>query len=176
MKKKLVDSEDSDLFRASVGEVRAIKQEKISATSPKPKPYPKRTQDSARDLELPEGVGREEVLAFTTTGLPKDVLKKLRSGYFPIEAEIDLHGLTAYEAKRELFDFIKHCMKDGCHCIHVVHGKGYRSDDAFPVLKNHLNKWLRQHHDVLAFCSAADKDGGAGAVYVLLAHTASTRR
>jgi DNA-nicking Smr family endonuclease len=49
-----------------------------------------------------------------------------------------------------------------------VHGKGYRSLDNQPVLKNNLNLWLRQHRDVQAFCSASPKDGGAGAVLVLL--------
>jgi len=36
------------------------------------------------------------------------------------------------------------------------------------VLKNKLNLWLRQHNDVLAYCSARQSDGGAGAIYVLL--------
>jgi hypothetical protein len=36
------------------------------------------------------------------------------------------------------------------------------------VLKNDINIWLRQHQEVQAFCSTAQKDGGAGAVFVLL--------
>jgi len=36
------------------------------------------------------------------------------------------------------------------------------------VIKNKVNSWLRQHQDVLAFHSAMPKDGGNGAVYVLL--------
>ena len=31
-----------------------------------------------------------------------------------------------------------------------------------------LDRWLRRHRDVLAFCSARPVDGGTGAVYVLL--------
>jgi len=45
---------------------------------------------------------------------------------------------------------------------------GYRSENNLPVLKNDLNFWLRQHQEVQAFCSATQKDGGAGAVFVLL--------
>jgi len=52
--------------------------------------------------------------------------------------------------------------------VHIIHGKGYRSENSHPVLKNNLNQWLRQHRDVQAFCSASAKDGGAGAVLVLL--------
>jgi DNA-nicking Smr family endonuclease len=37
-----------------------------------------------------------------------------------------------------------------------------------PVIKNELNRWLRQHKDVQAFCSASQKDGGTGALFVLL--------
>ncbi len=35
-------------------------------------------------------------------------------------------------------------------------------------LKTHVNSWLRQHRDVLAFVSAPEKQGGTGAVLVLL--------
>jgi DNA-nicking Smr family endonuclease len=52
--------------------------------------------------------------------------------------------------------------------VHIIHGKGYRSVDSHPVLKNDLNLWLRQHKDVQAFCSAPPKSGGTGAVFVLL--------
>lgn len=37
-----------------------------------------------------------------------------------------------------------------------------------PVLKQKVNLWLRQRQDVLAFCSALRRDGGTGALYVLL--------
>jgi DNA-nicking Smr family endonuclease len=36
------------------------------------------------------------------------------------------------------------------------------------VLKCKVNYWLRLREDVLAFCSATRRDGGTGAVYVLL--------
>ncbi|MDD1606319.1 MAG: Smr/MutS family endonuclease, partial [Methylococcaceae bacterium] len=51
---------------------------------------------------------------------------------------------------------------------HIVHGKGHRSPDNYPIIKNNLNVWLRQHKDVQAFCSATPKNGGTGAVVVLL--------
>jgi DNA-nicking Smr family endonuclease len=96
------------------------------------------------------------------------VLKKLRKDKYGLDAEIDLHGLNSNEAKRLLIQFLHDCVTDGCRCVHIVHGKGYRSADNHPVLKNELNIWLRQHNVVQAFCSAPPKDGGAGAVYVLL--------
>ena len=70
--------------------------------------------------------------------------------------------------KNNLLHFLHDCAETGCRCVHIVHGKGYRSADNHPVLKNNLNLWLRQHKDVQAFCSAPPKDGGTGAVFVLL--------
>jgi DNA-nicking Smr family endonuclease len=43
-----------------------------------------------------------------------------------------------------------------------------RSKDAMPVLKNLVDRLLRQRGDVLAFRSARATDGGSGAVLVLL--------
>jgi len=49
-----------------------------------------------------------------------------------------------------------------------VHGKGLRSGPRGPVLKHAVNTWLRKVDAVLAFASAPRRDGGTGAVYVLL--------
>lgn len=176
MSKKTTHSEDSELFRQTVGKVHKIKRDKVLlSTETKPKPYPKPAVinvdghliDSRTGLDV-EKVGIEDSLSFLNTGLQHKVLKKLRQGYFGIDAEIDLHGLNSEEAKRQLLNFLHSCVEDGCRCVHIVHGKGHRSPNNHPVLKNNINLWLRQHKDVQAFCSAAPKDGGAGAVWVLL--------
>ncbi len=178
MAKKIPSSEDSDLFRAAIGKVRSVKSDKILLKQQdKPKPFPKPTAPNVHDhlaitAETDIGkVGIEDPLSFTTDGLQKNVLKKLRQGYFGIDAEIDLHGLNSHEAKRQLLNFLYECVQDRCRCVHIVHGKGYRSADQYPILKNNINLWLRQHKDVQAFCSAPPKDGGNGAVFVLLYST-----
>ena len=175
MAKKTLTPEDRDLFRHAIGKVRSVNNNKVllnQTTKPKPYPKPMATHvdnhllDSAAvDIEI---VGLEDSLSFIAPGLQNNVLKKLRRGYFGLEAEIDLHGLTSNEAKRQLLNFLQSCVEKGCRCVHIVHGKGYRSADNHPVLKNNLNLWLRQHRDVQAFCSAPPKDGGTGAVFVLL--------
>ena len=53
----------------------------------------------------------------------------------------------------------------------VVTGRGLHSKDQLPVLKEGVQQWLtrgRATKQVLGFCTARPKDGGAGAVYVLL--------
>jgi DNA-nicking Smr family endonuclease len=173
--KKIQHSADSELFRLSIGEVRAIKNDKIPlAETEKPKPYPKYkpveienrlAENNGYNLDA---VSIEDRLSYIAPGLQKNVLAKMRKGQFGLDAEIDLHGLTSAEAKRQLLVFLHRAVIDGCRCVLLIHGKGYRSQDNLPVLKNNLNLWLRQHRDVLAFCSAKPKDGGAGAVLALL--------
>ena len=53
----------------------------------------------------------------------------------------------------------------------VVTGRGLNSTDQVPVLKEGVQQWLtrgRVSKQVLGFCTAKPKDGGAGAIYVLL--------
>lgn len=176
MTKKILPPEDRELFRETIGKVRSVKNDKVNlAKEGKPKPFPKpRTShleehliDALDDTTIGK-VSLEDALSFIAPGLPKNILTKLRQGYFGLDAEIDLHGLTSHEAKRQLLNFLQCCVKENCRCVHIVHGKGYRSPDNYPILKNNINLWLRRHKDVQAFCSAPPKDGGTGAVYVLL--------
>ncbi|MGZ5008160.1 MAG: Smr/MutS family protein [Methylobacter sp.] len=175
MAKKNLTPEDSDIFRSAIGKVQAVNNDKVLLTKDsKPKPFPKSQAVNLEEhlsgsVEFDiEKVSLEDSLSFTAPGLQHNVLRKLRKGQFGLDAEIDLHGLNSNEAKRQLLHFLHDCVEDGCRCVHIVHGKGYRSADNHPVLKNNLNIWLRQHKDVQAFCSAPPKDGGTGAVFVLL--------
>lgn len=172
-----LNTEDANLFQQTIGKVQSIKQDKVSLHAeqkPKPKPYPKPlivTFDahlSSRNPDEVEAVGIYDSMNFLSAGLQNNVLKKLRRGFFGIDAEIDLHGLNTPDAKRQLLHFLHNGVEEGRRCVHIVHGKGYRSLDNLPVIKNELNRWLRQHKDVQAFCSASPKDGGTGALFVLL--------
>lgn len=168
---------DSDLFRQTIGNVKAVKQDKVplhEQRKPKPKPYSKPiavnfdTHLNSRNPDDVKTVGIYDSMSFLSAGLQNSVLKKLRRGFFGVDAEIDLHGLNTNDAKRYLLHFLHNSVQEGCRCVHIVHGKGYRSLDNLPVIKNELNRWLRQHKDVQAFCSASAKEGGTGAVLVLL--------
>lgn len=168
---------DVDLFRQTIGNVQAIKQDKVALheqRKAKPKPFPKPLEVNfdvhlnTRNPEEIETVGIYDSMSFLSAGLQNNVLKKLRRGFFGIDAEIDLHGLNTNEARRYLLHFLHNSVEEGYRCVHIVHGKGYRSQDNLPVIKNELNCWLRQHKDVQAFCSASAKDGGTGALFVLL--------
>ena len=175
MVKKKITQDDVALFRQSIGKVNPVKPGKTAPiTTNKPRPFPKtrpvditEKMDSRKDVTV-ESLGLEDSFSYTAPGVQKNVLKKLRKGLYGRDAELDLHGLSSSEAKVQLLRFLHHCIQDGCRCVHIIHGKGYRSPDHQPVLKNNINLWLRQHQDVRAFCSATQHDGGSGAAYILL--------
>ncbi len=167
-----LSDDDSRLFRETVGHVNPVVCDRIQPERKLPKPHPRRraqemdwSDTTPADISL---LAMGDVVCFMAPGLQKRVLRRLRAGEFGVDAELDLHGLTVDEAKRRLGGFLRACLADGCRCLHLIHGKGYRSEGDYPILKNRINLWLRQHPDVLAFCTAKPAEGGTGAVYVLL--------
>ncbi len=171
-----VDEKDRRLFRDSIGEVRRINQDYHSAYRPRSPPQPlsyRHTQQDGlqnlgRNLECYADVLPGEPLFYARPGLSRSVIRRLRRGRYRINAELDLHGLSLAQAYMIVTDFLREAHKKHWHCLRIVHGKGLRSAHHGPVIKPNLNSWLQKFHDVLAFCSAPQNDGGTGAVYVLL--------
>jgi DNA-nicking Smr family endonuclease len=175
--RKKLSQEDIELFRRSVGPVRKINHDKVTHTH---KARPSRPQPQLRVEEAPIAdrfsdhfdadaeVSSEEPLFFTRPGIQQRKLQQLRRGSLSVGAELDMHGMTVAEARNELVQFIDNCRGQHIRCVRIIHGKGYSSGGQAPVLKNRLNNWLRQHHDVLAFSSAPRNEGGSGAVNILL--------
>jgi DNA-nicking Smr family endonuclease len=115
--------------------------------------------------------GSDEHIEGIGQGLDRRLLKKLRQGFFAVQAHLDLHGKTRAEAHELVDAFIATSRTHGRRCVLIVHGRGRNSKDQIPVLKESLKVWLargRIARSVLAFCSARPSDGGYGAVYVLL--------
>jgi DNA-nicking Smr family endonuclease len=168
--------DDIDLFRRSVGPVSRTSHNRIGPASQARPPRPRVRQeecehsmaDAFSDHFDAGEVSGEEQLFFARPGLQQRQLQRLRRGQLTIGAELDLHGMTASMARGAIMEFISLCRDRHTRCARIIHGKGYGSTGDAPVLKNRMNTWLRQHHDVMAFCSATKRDGGAGALYVLL--------
>ena len=172
---------DIQSFRAAVRDVTPLAQQPLAAGLAKAKPRVRprqRAPQTGEDLDAPSvsvaadapagAVTADGALSFQRGGVRTQIMRRLRRGLYPIDAELDLHGLTQTAARNELADFVE-CSRDaGCRCVKVIHGKGYRSGTRGPVLKTAVNLWLRRHLDVMAFVSARAIDGGAGALYVLL--------
>lgn len=168
--------EEVELFREAVRDVAVLRHDHAPPPRPRPAPVPRQTRRAAEQVlqEALEGwmdaadLETGDELLYVAPGLQNSLLRQLRRGRFALQGELDLHGLTAPEARVAVWEFLAHARAGGKRCLRIVHGKGHGSHQRRPVLKNKVNLWLRQREDVLAFCSARAADGGTGAVYVLL--------
>lgn len=170
------DERDKEIFRAAMREVKRLRQATAQPAAPKPPAQARFTRlderEVLRESLLPPAdealLSTGDELIFRRPHVPEAVLLKLRRGFYAVDAEIDLHGLTGAQAKAALRLFIADATQRGLKCVRIVHGKGNRSGPRGPVLKNIVNRWLQHADAVLAFGSARAVDGGSGAVYVLL--------
>ena len=89
-----------------------------------------------------------------------------RFGRLQVEMSLDLHGCTLADAKEELRDFLTQAYLKKAQLLRIIHGKNKKAGSA--VLKSRVVSWLKQIPWILAFRSARQQDGGAGALYVLL--------
>jgi DNA-nicking Smr family endonuclease len=176
-------STDAEAFRAAVRDVTPLAQTPLADGLAKPKPRARLRKTAApqvagvppaADLPADEAaptadiVTGEEALSFQRAGVRTQVMRRLRRGLYPIDAELDLHGLSQSAARDEFAVFMAGSRDRGYRCVRIIHGKGYRSGARGPVLKTAVNHWLRLHLNVVAFVSARAIDGGTGALYVLL--------
>lgn len=164
------------LFRQAMQGVKRLICDKVPLYSPRPPPCPKQRyleeelirHDMLSDFFDPAEMETGDELVFVRAGIQYAVFNKLRRGQLSVRAELDLHGMVVREARGAVSDFLRFCRNNRVRCARIVHGKGYNSWQKQPILKIKLGEWLRQHDEVLAFCSARPTDGGTGAVYVLI--------
>lgn len=176
---QVIEARDQTTFADAMSGVTPLKHDKVHHDSNKPliKLRKQAGTDETFDLEINdplsdelevEEVDKEATLSFCRSGIQKNVFKKLRTGHYRVSDELDLHGATIKQAKQILVYYLQEAVQfEGC-CIRIIHGKGHRSGNNKPVLKTYVNHWLSEHDRVLAFHSSKPKDGGTGAVYVLL--------
>jgi len=104
-------------------------------------------------------------------GIDRANAERLKRGQHPIEARIDLHGMTQDEAHRALAAFIRGARAGGKRCVLVITGRGRAGGG---VLRGAVPRWLHEPEfrpHLLAIATAQPRDGGAGALYVMLRRT-----
>ena len=102
-------------------------------------------------------------------GVDRRLADRLKRGRLPIDATLDLHGLTQSEAHAAVQGFVARAAERGRRTLLIVTGKGRR--DGAGVLKSALPRWLNEapvRDDILALAEARPEHGGSGAFYVLL--------
>ncbi len=176
--------DDSELWRAVTSEVTPLRGRKRRAKVPAKQTSsdaPKRTgtepvatspaQDAAGDVPAaaqPSAPSFAPLSPDTAPGVDKRTIARLRRGQLPIDARIDLHGLSQWEAHRELADFLQDARDDQRRTVLVITGKG---EGGQGVLREAVPRWINEaalRPLVLAIAPAQPKDGGTGALYLLL--------
>ena len=172
-----LDPDDAALFRDAIGPVRPLaRTPEVAPAPPKPSPEPRQHALDEREALRQSHVepfahgdfAPGDTLEYLKDGHPPRLLRRLKRGHYSVQDEIDLHRMSAAEAEHAIRLFLADCRRHGRRSLRIVHGKGLRSADDVPVLKNLTDRVLRQRADVLAFTSAQPQHGGTGAVLLLL--------
>lgn len=106
-----------------------------------------------------------------TAGIDKRTSQRLGRGQLAIEGRLDLHGMTQGEAHDRLAGFIRRAVAAGKRNVLVITGKGFKASGETGVLRQAVPRWLNEpglRPHVVALRQAQPKDGGEGALYVLL--------
>lgn len=152
-------------------------QEEAAPTAAPPvedKPRQKaRTAAPVPEPARPRPATLHELDATTAHGIDHRMAQRFKRGQLPIDAHLDLHGMTRERAHDALNRFLATSQARGDRCIVVVTGKGQKGplEPHTGVLKATLPRWLNDAPNrarVLAFAPARPQHGGAGAFYVLL--------
>jgi len=170
------EPDDPELFRRAIADARPLRHE---PRAPKPRvavPTARYRREETREVLResmeadfdPREIHSEDSLRFHRPAVGKRTMRKLSRGSFAVQAELDLHGMTADEAQTALKSFITDASLRGFTCVRIVHGKGLGSGERGPILKRKAASLLRRWETVLAYVSARQVDGGTGALYVLL--------
>lgn len=163
-KNKRLSQDDVDLWREMTDDVQPMPGSTYQQGAP--------ADEVKKEPVIRETVGIPKKQTHQSKFKAKDVdrktMERLKKGKMPIDATIDLHGMTQAEAHGALIDFIKDSYNRDRRCVLVITGKGKLGPG---ILRQKVPIWL---HDgeigplVLQETFAKHHDGGEGALYVLL--------
>ncbi len=168
------DKIDQELWDYATQDVTPIKQSK-SITVPKAQTK----KQAPKQKSKPSYPIRNETPQSTPHPHQTDrkTAQKLKRGQIPIDATLDLHGMSKSKAYAALQRFITTSVHEGCKCVLIITGKGRPRTNtplsaAKPgILKTQTPQWLSEPHlqsYILQTQIAKPKHGGEGAIYVLL--------
>ena len=156
------------LWREAMRDVKPLRGRE-AANMPPPLPAPAETECVVMQDRLP-GLDR-------FSGIDRASAERLKRGLHPIEGRLDLHGMTQAEAHRALAGFISKSREAGRRCVLVITGRGFGPTGP-GILKLAVPRWLEEadlRRHILAVAPAQPRDGGAGALYLLLRRRRSER-
>lgn len=190
-KKRALTQEEMSLWNKVIKQVETVEAMPPLTIQHPPKPVKGAKQDSSIDIRrfkfgvkhntkpvqphhAPSFVERPSK---TSPNMDRRSFQRLLKGRLEIDATLDLHGLTADQARMQLQIFISNAHRMQHRLILVITGKGNTKwVDEFNrpksgVLKTGVPEWLKNgpiSNLVLQVMQAHDKHGGGGAFYVYL--------
>lgn len=169
---------DDSLWRTVAESIRPLRSRRRPAIKPPPPPViPAPAAIAAKPpaaAPKPQPSAKPplpELLPGVAAGVDKRTAQRLGRGQLAIEARLDLHGLTQDEAHARLAGFIRRSVAAGKRCVLIITGKGFKPTGETGVLRQAVPRWLNEaslRRDIVALRHAQPKDGGEGALYVLL--------
>ena len=181
--------EKSETIEKSAGKKSVKKSVKISGQVGSPKspvlptnPSPKSSPKSPLKPPTKKTTKRPEVIvsaprALTSPTMDRRNFNRLQKGQMPIDARLDLHGMTVEQAKLRLKSFLLNAHAQGDRVILVITGKGLRSGfDEFNrpnrgVIREGLPQWVKDKAlapMIVQITPAHRQHGGDGAFYLYL--------
>lgn len=172
------DPEELAAFHAAVAGSTPLRHKPrilLEPAKPSPRPRQRELDDAATlveslhaPLQIDDWLDIGDADSFLRPGLPRSVLRDLRSGRWVMQGHIDLHGMNRHEAHEAVNQLLAESITAGKRCLRVVHGRGHGSPGREGILRQLVKGWLGRSKNVLAFCHAPPRDGGDGALWVLL--------
>jgi len=166
-------SEDEDLFGKAMQEVQRIKpaaeraggKKKARAVAHSARSPATEVKAAAPDHRPEAG---EAPWHLRADGVSPEKLRRLAAGRPPVEAELDLHGMTREQMYRAMSDCLEQALAGGWRVISLVHGRGLHSEDGRPILKEAVYHWLREGPYAGWVLAAIPRPGTGGGSALLL--------
>ena len=153
-----LDKQSPKKERSGIGVKKANRLSRLAANNSKAKTHPKTYQ------------------ALGASGDPK-TFRRMGRDRTPIEASLDLHGMSQIQAHQALGVFLARCFEGGLRAVLVITGKGppiqgelSHFSPSRGILRRRFVQWAEEDfsHLVSAYRQAQPRHGGGGAFYVTL--------
>jgi len=157
--------DDSAVWRSVTADVKPLRGRNRPKAATPPAPAPGVKPPTVSTVPAPARKPPEPLKLGHAAGVDKRTAERLRRGQMSIEARLDLHGHTRESAHRALSGFLAAAWESGRRTVLIVTGKGQG------ILKDAVPRWLNESPNrgrILLVAQAQPKDGGGGALYVLL--------
>ena len=171
--------EDEALWRRTTRDVRPMDDKPAPSLSPPAVVGPRLTPDtratrfgaSPQAMQVARNSSRApDSFNLIGAGDPRTDKRAAREK-LPIDARLDLHGLTQAAAEVRLAAFLEQALRDNCACVLVITGKGGVGPERRGVLHRRFPEWINGaplRGRIARVAPAHRRHGGDGAWYVFL--------